>query len=118
VLLVLQDQSEHGKMYSLLTSELTMTYLCLGDTLIQGGRYTRALQHFKQGVHLFQSIQASASVAVCYSCLASVILHKTPSLGMSQLETLAEREIAGHESIKHFDLALQVCQTAVQAGAS
>jgi hypothetical protein len=106
--MVLQDRAEHESAYSILTSDLTTAYLCVGDTLIQGGRYTRALQHFKQGVHLFQSIQAHASVAVCYSCLASVFACKTRSLGMAQLETLAELEIAGHESVKHFDLALEV----------
>ena len=107
----LQSSRERDAFFNELTVELTVAYLRLGSSLLRGGRFTRALQHFKQGVHLFDGAQAKGGVAACYCCLGALFIRKAGpgterTTGMGEL---VERQAGCDESLRHFDLALQVC---------
>ena len=104
----LQGSAEAEALYSTLAQSLTVAFLRLGGDLITSGRFTRALQHFKQGVHLFGSVQARAGTAACYCCLGAVFMRKAWPLDAAALDAMLERQASGRESIRHFDLALDV----------
>jgi hypothetical protein len=116
VAIALQGSQEREELYSELNAGLTKAYVRLGGALICDGRFTRALQHFKQGVHLFDSVQAKGGVAACFCCLGTLFIFKTTQLDAAQLQTLTEREFSGRESLRHFEMALQVCVSSLLLG--
>ena len=106
----LQSSRERDAYFNEVTVELTVAYLRLGSSFLRGGRFTRALQHFKQGVHLFDGAQAKGGVAACYCCLGALFIRKAGpgTVGATGMSELVERQAGCDESLRHFDLALQV----------
>jgi tetratricopeptide (TPR) repeat protein len=104
----LQSYQHVDARFRQLSSDLAAAYVRLGAVYIRDGRFTRALQHFKQGVHLFGGAGAKEAVALCYSCLGMLFIRKALSGGEAQYEWLLERERSCQESLRHYDLALQV----------
>lgn len=108
-----QSSSVYKDLTQSLALDLTVAYLQLGSALITTGRYTKALQHFKQGLHLFGGVSARPAIAACHCCLGNLLLKQVAAGGTeAQLDALAAQQAAATEAVQYFDRALEVRPTA------
>lgn len=94
----MQVSARRELQYEHIVASLASAYLQLGGLLLQGGRFTKALQHFKQGVLLFQGVRAAAGTAACYCTMGALFMQRNAALDAARHESLLERESNSQQS--------------------
>jgi len=94
---------------------LEAAYGALGRLFLSTGRFTKAHQHFHQGIALFRSFGGGSTEATCVASafcqVARLFTGRNARLDPTSVDTLAERENNASQAISNYKAALEALRS-------